>query len=168
MLAQGSSCRQAAAGSRSPGRPWQLPHSVFHTAGAPALLSWRGRRLSWRSWCSSSSAHDDAMAGHSASGQIILPIFSPDSVRLTKPGACERRLKSLTKLSEAILARRTTVDSTGSTARSGNNARRVFVSGSYGNCSASAQSRPSPARCIRGGTHRRNCAETIFPLSWRQ
>ena len=41
------------------------------------------------------------------------------------------------------------------------------MSGSYGNCSASAQSRPSPARCIRGGTHRRNCAETIFPLSWR-
>src|SRR5574343_1225290 len=36
-------------------------------------------------------------------------------------------LERLTKPSEAILARRTTADSTGSTARSGNNARRVLL-----------------------------------------
>ena len=41
-------------------------------------------------------------------------------------GFCERRLASLTKPSAALLARRTTADSTTSTARSGNNARGGF------------------------------------------
>jgi len=38
----------------------------------------------------------------------------------------EQRLERLTKLSEAILARRTTADSTSSTARSCNNARSIL------------------------------------------
>src|SRR5574343_109008 len=58
-------------------------------------------------------------------------------------------LERLTKPSEAILARRATADSTGSTARSGNNARRVLLaalSASAGQTPRPAKPHPAPAR----------------------